>query len=289
MPDDLRYALITGAGSGLGRALAIELARDRWHIGIADLNADASRETQERVVEAGGTAETLPLDVRDEQQWIRLHESLRRRWPTLDLLVNNAGVCGSGEVGQSPIADWDWILSINLRGVLLGCHTMVDWLKENPRRSHILNVSSAAGILSPPCMGAYNVSKSAVVSLSETLYVELKKHNVGVTVVCPWFIQTKLLESGRFQRTSHRAFAEKSMTRASTTPEAFARKALQATFRNRLFRTVGRRPWLMNWFKLHFRQTFLDLLARMYESSPTSPQAAADQDGQAAEDLRASA
>jgi len=271
MSDSIRHALITGAASGLGRALAVELAKDRWCVGVADLDIDGARETRRLVEQAGGAADAIPLDVRDERQWDRLHIDLRNRWPQLDLLVNNAGVCGSGEVGQAPIEDWDWILSINLRGVFLGCHTMVGWLKENPRRSHILNVSSAAGVLSPPCMAAYNVSKAAVVSLSETLYVELKQQNVGVTVVCPWFIQTNLLETGRFQKSNHRGFGERYMARAKTTPEAFAQKALRATFRNRLFQTVGRRPRLMGWFKQNFRQTFLDLMARMYHAGADSP------------------
>jgi NAD(P)-dependent dehydrogenase (short-subunit alcohol dehydrogenase family) len=262
-----KYALITGAGSGLGRGLAVHLAGGGWHVGIADVDSAGGLESQRLVEQAGGTAECIALDVRDESQWRIVRENLQQRWPQLDLLINNAGVCVSGEIGVTPIEDWDWVLAINVRGVILGCHTMVDWLKANPDRSYVLNVASLAGILSPPCMSAYSVSKAAVISLSESLYVEMKPHNVGVTVVCPWFVQTQLLERGRFAAPSHRSFAERRMLAARTSPERFAEHALRATFRNRLLATMGWRSSLLAWSRANFRQTSLDLGYRLFGRS----------------------
>jgi NAD(P)-dependent dehydrogenase (short-subunit alcohol dehydrogenase family) len=258
------FAIVTGAASGLGRALAVELGRRKWHVALTDRDLTGAEETRTQVQSAGGSAEVLSLDVREESQWVALREQLQLRWPRLDLLVNNAGVCSSGEVGEATVADWDWVMSINLRGVFLGCHTFVDWLKANPRGAFLLNMSSAAGVLSFPCMSAYNASKAAVISLSETMYVELKPHNVGVSVACPWFIQTNLLESGRFTKGSQRDAAQALMGRAKLTPEDFARKALDATFRRKLIIVTGRRPKLLVFLKGAARTLTMRLFDRIY-------------------------
>jgi NAD(P)-dependent dehydrogenase (short-subunit alcohol dehydrogenase family) len=225
-------------------------------------------QTRALVERAGGSAEFFSLDIRDEAGWESLRSDLQDRWPQLDLLVNNAGVSCSGEVGESTIEDWDWVLSINLRGVVLGCHTMVDWLKANPNRSYVLNIGSAAALLCGPGMAAYNVAKAGVVALSQSMYVELKGHNVGVTCACPWFIQTELLKSGRFAKDSHRTFAEKAMAKARVTPEIFAKEVLDATFAGRLIVVPGRRPKLATALKRLFPQTFLNLLHRHIRRLP---------------------
>jgi NAD(P)-dependent dehydrogenase (short-subunit alcohol dehydrogenase family) len=267
-----KYALITGAANGLGRSLATRLGSLGWHVGIADLNDVGAAQTRSLVERAGGSAEFFSLDVRDEAGWESLRSDLQDRWPQLDLLVNNAGVSCSGEVGESSMDDWDWVLSINLRGVVLGCHTMVDWLKANPNRSYVLNVGSAAALLCGPGMAAYNVAKAGVVALSQSMYVELKGHNVGVTCACPWFIQTDLLKSGRFAKDSHRIFAQLAMAKARVTPEIFAKEVLDATFAGKLIVVPGRRPKLATAFKRLFPQTFLNLLYRHISKTPPEPE-----------------
>ena len=246
----------------------MELGRRGWHVGIADLNRDGAEGTRRLVEQAGGTGEFLSLDVRDEAQWSALRNDLGQRWPQLDMLVNNAGVSCSGEVGQSPIADWDWVLSINLRGAVLGCHMFVDWLKANPEGSYVLNIGSAAALLCGPGMAAYNVSKAGVLALSQSMYVELRGHNVGVTCACPWFIKTNLLDGGRFAKESHRQIAAKAMDRARVTPERFAREAIDGTLRGKLVVVPGRRPRLAAWVKRMFPQTFANLLHRHVSRMP---------------------
>lgn len=251
-----RYGVVTGAASGLGRALAVRLARDGWHLALADLNTAGCEETRSLVERAGGTARVEPLDVRDESQWHALRDSLRRDWPQCDLIVNNAGVVASGVVHETPMADWDWLLSINLRGVILGCHTFVPWLIENPRRSYVLNMASIAGLLAPGHMGAYNVAKAGVVSLSETMFAELKRHNVGVTVVCPWFVQTNLLDTGRFVHPREKAGGAMYMRQSRLTPDSVADYAVRRMYRDKLYAVTGfesRQMWLM---KRHFPQPF---------------------------------
>jgi len=251
-----RYGVITGAASGLGRAIAVRLARDGWRLALADLNCAGCDETKSLVERAGGTALVEQLDVRDEQQWLALRDKLQRDWPQCDLIVNNAGVVASGTVFETPISDWDWLLSVNLRGVILGCHTFVPWQIENPRRSYVLNMASIAGLLAPGRMGAYNVAKAGVVSLSETLYTELKRHNIGVTVVCPWFVQTNLLETGRFADPKDKAGGALHMQQSHLTPEKVADYAVRRMYRGKLYAVTGfqaHQAWLM---KRHFPQPF---------------------------------
>lgn len=256
MRDARRYGVITGAASGLGRAIAIRLARDGWHLALCDLNRERSDETRSLVEQAGGTAQVEILDVREESQWLALRDKLRGEWPRCDLIVNNAGVVASGAVHETSIADWDWLLSVNLRGVILGCHTFVPWLKENPERSHVINMASIAGLIAPARMGAYNVAKAGVVSLSETLYVELKRHNVGVTVVCPWFVKTNLLETGRFTDPKEKAGGALYMEKSRLTADKVADAAVRGMYRGKLYVVLSiesRQIWRM---KRHFPQMF---------------------------------
>ncbi len=163
-------------------------------------------------------------------------------------------------MGQSTLDDWQWVLDINLKGVILGCHAMVDWLKSNPAPAYVLNIASAAAMFCAPGMAAYNVSKAGVVALSHSLYMELKAHGVGVTVACPWFIQTELLKQGRFATDGQRTFAERAMARARVTPEEFARTALSATFRGQMTVIPGRRPRLALFLRRMMPQTFANLV-----------------------------
>jgi len=251
-----RYGVVTGAASGLGRALAVRLAKDGWQLALADLNSAGCNETKALVERAGGSARVETLDVRDEAQWLALRDRLQREWPQCHLIVNNAGVVASGAVQETPVADWDWLLSVNLRGVILGCHTFVPWLKENPQRSYVMNMASIAGLIAPGRMGAYNVAKAGVVSLSETLYTEVKRHNIGVTVVCPWFVKTNLLDTGRFADPKDKAGGALYMQQSRLTVDTVADYAVRRMYRGKLYAVTGfpaRQMWLM---KRHFPQPF---------------------------------
>jgi NAD(P)-dependent dehydrogenase (short-subunit alcohol dehydrogenase family) len=233
-----RYALITGAGSGLGRAISVALAQRGWHVAVADVNDAASEETLTLVRQAGGNGQVEHLDVTQLGQWQQIHQRLSKQWPHLDLLVNNAGVGVGGEVGRLPLDDWRWIVNINLWGVIYGCHTMVEWLKANPQGAHIVNIASMAAIVSAPSMAPYNVTKAGVLSLSETLYGELLPYNVGVTGVCPSFFPTSIIKSGRFQGDKQREVASKLMASSKCTAEHVAQRILRAIDRKQLYVTV---------------------------------------------------
>ena len=155
-----RTAIITGAASGLGRALAVRLGRDGWTIALADINPARAEETKKLVETAGGEASFEPLDITQLDQWLSLRERLLARWQQLDLLVNNAGIGGSGEVGQYSLDAWRRLIEVNLFGGIHGCHTMIDWLKANPHGAHLINTASFAAMASAPSMAAYNVAKA---------------------------------------------------------------------------------------------------------------------------------
>lgn len=243
LPKQTR-AVITGAASGLGRAMAIELGRSRGRIIIADVNLERAQETKTLVEQAGGQAEVVKCDVTQEQDLRSAAECADRLWGGTDLLINNAGVAAAGEVGTTSLEDWDWILGINLRGVILGCHVFLPAMKER-KSGFIINVASSAGIASLPEMGSYNTTKAAVIALSETLYGELGKYNVAVSALCPTFVPTNLLDTFRAPQ-KHHGLAHAMFANASITPEEVARVTLRELQRGTLIiipQTDGKLVW----------------------------------------------
>jgi NAD(P)-dependent dehydrogenase (short-subunit alcohol dehydrogenase family) len=241
----VRTAIVTGAASGLGRALALRLAKDGWQLALADVDTERAHETLAMVEKAGGSGQVELLDVADQTAWAALVERLRNQWPQLDLLVNNAGVCGAGDVGDFPLADWQWLLGVNLHGVIYGCHTCLPWLKQNPSGAHIINTASIAAFLAAPTMGAYNVAKAGVLALSETMYAELAPQGISVTVVCPGFFQSGLLEKGRFMQEFGRELAADYMRKSTFTADHVADAAVKAMHRKKFYVVEGRRArWL---------------------------------------------
>ncbi|MBX7168416.1 MAG: SDR family NAD(P)-dependent oxidoreductase [Pirellulales bacterium] len=260
----MKNAIITGAASGLGRALAVRLAREGWRIAVCDVNDAASQETARLVEQAGGQARVEHLDVTQIVQWQELSRRLRADWQQLDLLVNNAGVAGAGDVGDYSLDDWHWIMNVNLWNGIYGCHTFVDWLKANPAGAHIINTASLAAIGSAPSMGAYNVTKAGMLALSETLYVELMPYNVGVTVLCPAFFATNLLNDGRFRHDNMKQLAQREFKRAKFTADDVAEAAVRAMHRKQFYVVMpaqGRFYW---YFKRLMPATFLRKIGQQF-------------------------
>jgi NAD(P)-dependent dehydrogenase (short-subunit alcohol dehydrogenase family) len=191
-----KRAFITGAASGLGKTLCLELARDGWTIGICDLNPQQLELTAAEIEQAGGKALSFTLDVSDKGRYKEAVESFLDQTGGIDLLVNNAGVGDGGAFEDYSLENWQWLLSINQMGPLYGCHYFVPVMKRQGY-GQIINISSAAAFMNPGYMSAYNMSKAAVLSLSETLFAELRQHNIKIAVVMPTFFNSGIMQHCR--------------------------------------------------------------------------------------------
>ncbi|MBA1205374.1 SDR family oxidoreductase [Pseudomonas capeferrum] len=187
--------MITGAGSGLGREIALRWAREGWRLALADINEAGLEQTLALVREAGGEGFVQRCDVRDYSQLTALAQACEDRFGGIDVIVNNAGVASGGFFAQLSLEDWDWQISINLMGVVKGCKAFLPLLERSKGR--IINIASMAALMQGPGMSNYNVAKAGVLALSESLLVELRQLDVAVHVVCPSFFQTNLLDSFR--------------------------------------------------------------------------------------------
>ncbi|HLV18276.1 MAG TPA: SDR family oxidoreductase [Pseudomonas sp.] len=187
--------MITGAGSGLGREIALRWAREGWQLALGDINPAGLEETLALVREAGGDGFIQRCDVRDYSQLTAFAQACERQLGGIDVVVNNAGVASGGFFAELSLEDWDWQLSVNLMGVVKGCKAFLPLLERS--RGRIINIASLAALMQAPAMSNYNVAKAGVVALSESLLVELKPLGIGVHVVCPSFFQTNLLNSFR--------------------------------------------------------------------------------------------
>jgi NAD(P)-dependent dehydrogenase (short-subunit alcohol dehydrogenase family) len=226
LPDHPR-AVVTGAGSGLGRAFCVELAGRGARIVAADIDLASAEETARLVAGAGGEALARRADVALVDDVEALAAEADRAFGGADLVVNNAGVAVGGQVGTVPLDDWKWIVGVNLWGVIYGCHVFLPRFKARGS-GHVINVASAAGLLSAPEMGPYNVTKAGVVALSETLAAELAGTGVGVTVLCPTFFRTNIARSGRDHTARGMKAIDKLMDRARIQAPDVARIALAA-------------------------------------------------------------
>lgn len=228
-------AVITGAGSGIGRAFALELARRGGRVVCSDLDEVSARATADAIVAAGGRATSVPCDVSRIEDVQRLAVDAREWFhgpPTL--VINNAGVgAGGAPIGDIGLDDWNWVLDINLWGPIHGCHVFTPILREGGRGG-IINVASAAAFGAAPGMAAYNVSKAGVLSLSETLAAELSGTGVNVTVLCPTFVKTNIVQAGRIS-TQSTQLAGKLMRWTGISPERVARTCLDTNDRGGLY------------------------------------------------------
>ncbi len=251
-----KRAFITGAGSGLGRALALALAADGWKLGVADIKQERLGEVCSLIEELGGQAFPFGLDVSDKDDYAKVAKDMGSHIG-VDLLINNAGVGDGGEFKDYNLANWDWIVGINQMGAVYGTHYFLPGIIAQGG-GHIINIASAAAFSSAPMMAPYNVTKAAVLSLSETLFVELKPHNINVSVVMPLFFKTNILE----QSTGTEAVKHISNLMVQTSnlePETVAHEILTQAGKGK-FRIYA--PWqarALHWFSRMFPTLFLKL------------------------------
>lgn len=230
---DGKKVVITGAASGLGRSLALAMARKGCRIGVVDINVESAQETLEIVERAGGSGEIYELDVRVAIDVEAMADHFFKSWGGVDVLFNNAGVAVAGFVGDIPLEDWEWIIAINFWGMVYGCHSFIPRMKARGG-GYIVNTASSAGITSFLEMAPYNTSKAAVISLSETLKIELAPFNIGVSVICPMFFNTGLLDDMRYTDEFQTEFSHAAFKYARITSDEVAQAVIKGMERKKL-------------------------------------------------------
>ncbi|TNL42573.1 SDR family NAD(P)-dependent oxidoreductase [Acinetobacter bereziniae] len=235
-PSQNAYAVVTGAGSGIGRSFALELAKRGGTIVCADINLDAVQETVNLIEsQTSGKAFAVQCDVGMNEQVKALAEQAEKLMNhPVSLVINNAGVGLGGKFDEVSLEDWQWCMHVNLWGVIHGCHYFVPKFKQQGRGA-IINVASAAGYTAAPEMTAYNVTKSSVLALSETLSAELRKDNIRVNVLCPTLVPTNIMKNGRLPGHYAGLADDLLMNHAFTTSDQVAIKTLNNLDANKLY------------------------------------------------------
>jgi len=228
-------AIVTGAGSGIGQAFAIEIAKRGGKVVCADINLISAQQTVALITAKGGKAVAVDCDVtvlanvealaQQAEQWFG---------QPANLVINNAGVGAGGlPIGEISMDDWHWVMGVNLWGVIHGCHVFSQKLRALGRGG-IINVASTASFAAAPLMGPYNVTKAAVLALTETLAAEMSGTGVSVTALCPTLVQTNIARDGRISAESS-GFAEKLMKWTGVPADGVVRKTLDALDRDQLY------------------------------------------------------
>lgn len=261
-----KVAVITGAGSGIGRALAHALADRGCHLALADIHAANLAATAANLRASGVRCSTHVLDVASREQVAALPQQVLAQHPTVDLLFNNAGVAFGGYFIDTPEADYEWLFEINFHGVVRMTRAFLPTLIGRPD-AHVINLSSIFGIIAPAGQAHYSASKFAVRGFSDALRHELVGTSVGVTAVCPGGIATAIAESARFAPTISPEVRAKQLARAKRLlrkpPAEAADIILEGVARRRARILVGTDAKVAYWLERLMPTTYGSILRRL--------------------------
>lgn len=223
-----KVAVITGGASGLGRAMAERFAREGMSIVLADVEPNALAKAEAEMKAGGAKVIGVRTDVSKAAEVEALAQKTLAAFGAVHIVANNAGVAEGGNVWNNTVADWDWVLGVNLWGVIHGVRVFTPIMLKQGSEGHIINTASVAGLISPPGMGIYVVSKHAVVALSECLHQDLaqKAAKLKCSVLCPAYVPTGIADSGRNRPAELSATRQK--TAADLALDASLKKAVQS-------------------------------------------------------------
>jgi len=261
-----KVAIVTGGASGIGAALAKEMARAGAQVVLADRQVDLAEQVASSIRAGGGRAKAVELDVRSLPAVSAVVEAAIAQYGTLDYLFNNAGIGVGGEMDAYEARDWDDVFDVNLRGVAYGIQAAYPRMIAQGS-GHIVNTASMAGLVAAPGDGSYTATKHAVVGLSKSLRIEARRHGVRVSVLCPGVIRTPILTGGKFGRINIPGLSEEATLAmwAKLRPmdvDVFARKAARAVAKNEAI-IVFPRWWKALWY---LERVSPALSARLWES-----------------------
>ncbi|OJK05688.1 short-chain dehydrogenase [Acinetobacter baumannii] len=267
-PSRNAYAVVTGAGSGIGRSFAVELAKRGGSVVCADINLEAAEETVKLIEQLGQKAFAVQCDVGQAEQVQALADQAEQLLDhPVTLIINNAGVGLGGKFDEMSLEDWKWCMHVNLWGVIHGCHAFVPKFKKLGYGA-IINVASAASYTAAPEMSVYNVTKAGVLALSETLSAELRKFNIKVNVLCPTLVPTNIIKNGRIPGRYSKLADHALMNYAMTTSDAVATLTLNRLDRGQLYTTPqidAKLFWLMKRTSPKLYAKFLGLSYQLFK------------------------
>ena len=254
-----KVAFITGGASGIGAAFARVLAKQGTVVVLADRQLGLAEEVAAAIVQDGGKASAVELDVRDAAQFQRVVDETVARTGGIDYLFNNAGIGVGGEIARYSLADWYDVFDVNLRGVVHGIQAVYPLMCKQGS-GHIINTASMAGLLPTGEAASYAATKHAVVGLSKALRIEAKEHGVRASALCPGVIRTPILTTGKYGRLNMKAGAEQKVMElwermGPMDVDVFARKALRAMERNKSIIIFPFR-WKVLWWLERLSPTF---------------------------------
>jgi NADP-dependent 3-hydroxy acid dehydrogenase YdfG len=235
-----KIVVVTGAGSGIGRATALAFAKEGARVAVCDVDQvrlDAlAKELGDRALVV------KKVDVASRAEMAAFADDVHALAPAADVIVNNAGVAIGGTFLDTSLDDWDWLLGINLKGVVHGCHFFIPKMVERGQGGHVINVSSILGIYAAPNVTAYVASKFAVRGLSQSLRAELAPYKIGVTAICPGMINTSIVADSRMNAhiAGRRPKVVATFAQRGAPPELVAKEILACVRTNPAVRPVGR-------------------------------------------------
>ena len=270
-----KVAAITGAGSGIGRALAVNLARAGCHLALSDVNAEGLQQTAEQVHGSGVNVTTTVLDVSDQAAVYAWADQVVADHGRVNLIFNNAGVALSGTVAGLSLEDYDWIMGINFNGVLYGTKAFLPHL-EAAGEGHVINISSVFGLAAQPLMSGYNAAKFAVRGLTESLRQDLEVSQSCVSCSCvhPGGIKTNIARDSRSSDSAQKLTGQNAEEAAKefeklfiTTPVKAARVILKGVQKNSRRILIGPDARVLDWMVRLFPTAYQKLFIRMIELS----------------------
>ena len=244
-----QVAVVTGAGSGIGRSTALLLARLGATVHAADIDEASAAAVSAEIVAAGGRATAHRVDVTDPAALEALAERVYAAESWVDVLHNNAGIGHGGPIEETTLEDWQRVVAVNLMGVIHGVHFFVPRMLRQGRPAHIVNTASLAGLVAVPELVPYATTKHAVVGLSESLNAELAPRGIHVSAICPGIINTPIVAKAdmRGELAQQRDRVIRFYERFGSSPDVVAEAVVDAIHRKRLIRTVPRHHVALSW------------------------------------------